>query len=402
MEITDVVVVGAGPAGSSAAYFLAKRGLDVILLEKNELPRDKTCGDGLGPRSIEMLKKMDLDDWLRRKGYYRCDRVRLFSNNGSYFEAKIPSEDTPSPHFIIAPRRDLDHKLVEAVSDAGAKVFTNCRASALVRSDGSVKAVKAVRGGEEFEIACKAVVCADGTHGTFAKQTGLDIVKPHAIAVRAYYDNVKGLDDCINIYIDEHIPEGYAWIFPTSPSSANIGLGVSTPMLKNKNVDLKKLQDWFIKEKDASPIDLSGATITGEVKGAYLRMGYGRHKTVSDGLMLVGDAAGLISPLSGEGIAYALESGELAAAYLKKALDKGDVSANELKPYSDHLNKHFFMDHRLYEALRQMLAKYALMDRMVTRGMKYPELAGKFVSVMMSTAKPASIFKPKMLKYYFL
>jgi len=111
MERVDVVVVGAGPSGSTAAYFLAGNGVNVALLDKSKFPREKTCGDGLGPRSLQMLDKMGLSGWLDKGGYYRCNRVRIFSNNGAYFEAGILDEDTAYPHFVITPRIDLDQKL---------------------------------------------------------------------------------------------------------------------------------------------------------------------------------------------------------------------------------------------------------------------------------------------------
>jgi len=401
MERVDVVVVGAGPSGSTAAYFLAGNGVNVALLDKSKFPREKTCGDGLGPRSLQMLDKMGLSGWLDKGGYYRCNRVRIFSNNGAYFEAGILDEDTAYPHFVITPRIDLDQKLIETAAHAGAKVFTDCRALAPVVSGGAVTGVRVVYNGEEVEIPCKVVICADGTHGTFAQTTGVESTKPHAIAARAYYSNVKGLDDCINVYIDEHIPEGYAWVFPTSTSTANIGLGVSTPVMKQHNIDLKKLMGWFLNEKDAKPVDMSGAVADTEIKGAYLGMGFGRHTTVANGILLAGDSAGLVNPLSGEGIAYAMESGEHAAMATKTALDRGDVSAQALKPYNEHLNKHFFIDHRVCEFLRQSLKRYAMMDRLIAKGQKHPELAAKFVSVMMGTAQPSAMFKPKMLGYYF-
>lgn len=400
MEKADVVVIGAGPAGSAAAYFLAKQGVEVILIDKNNFPREKACGDGLGPRSIQMMEKMGLGGWLIEGDYCRCDRIRLVSNNYNFFEARIPTEDTSYPHFYVVPRKDFDQKLVENASEVGAKVITGCKATARVLSNGSLKGIRAIYDGEEIEISCRALICADGTNGTFVKQTNIKTVAPHGFALRAYYSNVNGLDDCINIYIDERIPEGYAWIFPTSKTEANIGYGVSCLMMKRLNIDSKKLLNWFVNEKNTDPVDLSGAVATTPIKGAYLRMGYGRHNTIGDGVLLAGDSAGLINPLTGEGIAYALESGEQAALAMKTALDKGDVSAKALRPYQDHLSKHFHMDHRFYELTRQVLTKNSLMDRFTSKCAKHPELGAKFISIMMSTAKPSSLLNPRMLRYY--
>ena len=397
MEKVDVVVVGAGPSGSAAAYFLARRGVEVLLIDKSSLPREKTCGDGLGPRSIEVLDKMGLGGWLTQNGSYRCDRVRLFSNNGDYFEAGIPSEDTAQPHYYITSRKDLDFKLAETAETAGVRIAMATKAIEPVRTGDAVAGIVVEDESGKRQIGCRVIVCADGTHGTFAAKTGIDCVKPHAFAVRAYYDGVKNLDDCINIFLDDKIREGYAWIFPTGEQSANIGIGISTRMMKENKIDARRLLGWFMSEKKTHPIDLSGAVATIDVKGAYLRMGYGRHDVVTGGLVLTGDAAGLISPLSGEGIAYALESGEMAADVIKKALDKGDVSAGGLVSYKKALDKAFLIDHRIYEFLRESLARPSLMNRAVRKAKLNPDFAGKFVSVMMSTARPFDVFTPKML-----
>ncbi|MEW5705329.1 MAG: geranylgeranyl reductase family protein [Actinomycetota bacterium] len=398
MDKADVVIVGAGPAGSSAAFFLAQQGIEVVLIDKSHFPREKACGDGLGPRAIQIMNKMGLGNWLASGSYYRCNRVRMVSSMGSRFEAHIPAEDTPYPYFYIVSRRDLDHKLVETASSAGARVYMGHKAVFPVVSNGTVKGVRTSCNGEETEISCKILVCADGTNGSFAKYLGLQSVKPHAFAARAYFSNVKGLDDCINIYIDERIPEGYAWIFPVSETTANIGLGVSCPKMKQLDVDVKRLIRWFVSEKDTSPIDLSDAAAATDIKGAHLRMGYGRYKSVADGVLLVGDSAGLINPLTGEGIAYALESGEQAALVIRHAFSKGDISERALMLYQNHLNKNFYMNHRVYELIRFGLANYTWMDKLIKKGAKHPELAAKFTSIMMSTAKPSSIFMPKMLR----
>lgn len=404
MQKFDVAIVGAGPAGASAAYFLARQGLEVALLDKAKFPRDKTCGDGVGPHAVEMLEKMGLHGWLASGKYHRCDKARLFATDGSYFEAQIPAEDAKYPHFYMVPRLDLDQKVLEAAAGAGAKLFEGHKATELVRDDGRVTGVRAVHDNEALEFAARVVVCADGTSGTFLKCTGIECVKPHAFAIRAYYSNVKGPTDCISVLIDRKIPEGYAWIFPTGNDTANIGLGISRPMLHSRNIDIKALLNWLLKERDTGPVGLRGATPITEIKGAFLRMGYGRHEVISDGVLLVGDAAALISPLSGEGIAYALISGEQAAVAIKSALDKGDTSARGLKHYQDFLARHFFTEHRQGEMIRQSLAfaDYKPMNWLLRKGIKHPELAAKFVSVMLSTARPDSLLKPKMLRYYLM
>jgi geranylgeranyl reductase family protein len=402
MDATDVVVVGAGPAGSAAAYFLAAGGINVTVVDKSKFPRDKTCGDGVGPRAVAMLEKMGLLEWVSSGSYYRCDKVRLFASSGDYFEATIPSEDAEFTNFYITPRHELDLKLIETAVSAGATFLSESKATSIIRSDGFPTAVRIKSSDREKEIQCKVVVCADGTYGTFAKFTEIERSRPQSFAIRAYYSNIKGLDDCINIVIDKQIPEGYAWVFPTSTSTANIGLGINDYVLKKNNLSVREMLKRFIKEGDIGPVDIREAVLESEIKGAYLRMGNGKHPVVADGIILIGDAASLVSPLSGEGIAYALESGELAAQTILGALDKRDVSAASLKHYQRYLNEHYFKEHIICHTLRRSFSfsSYALFDMMVRKGIRHVNLAEKFTSVISSTAHPASILSPRYLRYY--
>jgi geranylgeranyl reductase family protein len=402
MDVTDVVVVGAGPAGSSAAYFLAANGIKVTLIDKSEFPREKTCGDGVGPRAIAMLEKMGLLEWASSDSHYKCNKARLIASNGDYFEAGVPDADAAHPHFLIIPRQKVDQKLVENAVSAGAVFVPKCKAVSIIKSGSLPAEVRVQVNGQEDNLPCTMVVCADGTHGTFVNSTGLNVGKPLGLAARAYYSNVKGLDDCINIMVDKSIPEGYAWVFPTSETTANIGLGVSTPVMKKYNLNIKQMLQQFVDDREVGPVTLANAVAETEIRGAFLRLGMGKHKVIADGVILAGDAASLVSPLSGEGIAFALESGELAALTIIDALKKQDVSMASLNRYQDQLNNNYYNRYRICHVLRKSLSLFnnGPLDAMIKKGIRHANLAEKLTSVMISTAHPKAIFGPRYIRYF--
>jgi geranylgeranyl reductase family protein len=402
MDATDVVVVGAGPAGSSAAYFLAANGIKVTLIDKSEFPREKTCGDGVGPRAISMLEKMGLLEWASSDSHYKCNKARLIASNGDYFEAGVPDADAAHPHFLIIPRRKVDQRLVENAISAGAVFVSKCKAVSIIKSGSLPAGVRVQINGQEDNLPCKMVVCADGTHGTFVNSTGLYMTKPLGLAARAYYSNVKGLDDCISIAIDKSIPEGYVWVFPTSETTANIGIGIIAPVVKKHNLNIKQMLKQFAGSREVGPVSLENAAQETEVRGAFLRMGMGRRKVIADGVILAGDAASLVSPLSGEGIAYALESGELAALTIIDALKKQDVSMVSLNRYQDQLNNNYYNRYRICHVFRRSLSLFnsSPLDAMIQKGIRHANLAEKFTSVIINTAHPKALFSPRYIRYY--
>jgi flavin-dependent dehydrogenase len=202
--------------------------------------------------------------------------------------------------------------------------------------------------------------------------------------------------------IDKNIPEGYTWVFPTSESIANIGIGIITPVMKKHNLNIKQMLKQFVDGREVGPVDLKDAVPETEIRGAFLRMGMGKHKVIADGVILAGDAASLVSPLSGEGIAYALESGELAALTIMEALKKQDVSIASLNRYQDHLNNNYYYRYRACHALRKSLSLFnsSPLDALIKKGIRHANLAEKFTSVVISTAHPKAILSPRYIRYY--
>ncbi|MGI8697948.1 MAG: geranylgeranyl reductase family protein, partial [Mycobacteriales bacterium] len=330
----DVVVVGAGPGGSAAAYHLACTGLDVLLLEKATFPRDKVCGDGLTPRSVKSLVTMGIDTrpeagWIRNRG------LRILGG-GHRLELPWPELADFPDYGLVRPRRDLDELLARQAQKAGARLLERTAVTGPVL-DGSgrvagVTARSAEPGADPSEVSYRAplVIAADGSSSRLGLSLGLRVRtdRPMGVAVRRYYRSPRTNDDFLESWLElwdgppgkGRLLPGYGWIFGVGDGTSNVGIGILNTTEAFGRTDYKELlgrwlgglpPEWGFAEKEA----------TGPTRGGALPMGFNRTPAYVPGLLLVGDAGGAVNPFNGEGIAYAMESGELAAEVVVQALD---------------------------------------------------------------------------------
>ena len=335
----DLVVVGAGPGGAATAYWAAAAGLDVLLLDKASFPRDKVCGDGLTPRAVAELVRIGVairedDGWIRNLG------LRV---HGGGHTIELPWPELSSyPSYGLARRRTgLDQLLVEHARAAGAKVLerTAVTGPLLDERTGRVVGVRARRqGDEEIVLRAPLVVAADGVSSRLA--TGLGRTarpdRPMGVAVRTYFRSPLHDDPWMTSYLElwdgepgaSNLMPGYGWIFALGDGTVNVGLGSVSSTNAATKVDYRDLfatwmantpPEWgFTKENQDGP-----------VRGAALPMGFNRGPLYGNGLMLVGDAAGMVSPFNGEGIAYALAAGRVAAEAAAQGLARGSAAGRE-------------------------------------------------------------------------
>jgi geranylgeranyl reductase family protein len=328
----DVIVVGAGPAGSTTAYHLAQAGLEVLLLEKTTFPREKVCGDGLTPRATKQLIKMGVDldapGWIRNKG------LRIIGG-GVRLELPWPDLASYPDYGLVRTRMDFDQILAERAVAAGAKLRMNTSVTEPILDEtGRITGVIAKTPDGEARFTAPLVVAADGNSTRLSLAMGLRKRddRPMGVAVRRYYTSPRHDDDYLESWLElwdgERLLPGYGWVFGVGDGTSNVGLGLLNTSEAFKNVDYRGLlkgwlsgmpEEWGYVEENA----------TGPVRGAALPMGFNRTPHYTRGLLLVGDAGGMINPFNGEGIAYAMESAEMAAEVIVQALGRPTAAQRE-------------------------------------------------------------------------
>jgi menaquinone-9 beta-reductase len=327
-ESADVIVVGAGPSGSAAAYHLARHGRDVLLLEKSEFPREKVCGDGLTPRAVHHLIRMGVD--TDGPGWHRNRGVRYFSH-GARVEIDW-RENTRFPGYgLTRSRHDFDEILARRAAGAGARLHTSTRVTEpLLDRNGRVRGVTAKVGDEGSPAVFEAplVIAADGVSARLAVALGVDRVpgRPMATAIRRYHRSAAHHDDpYLDIWADLHTGPGgpplpgYGWVFPMGDGRVNVGLGLVHGAPSGQADTRRLLDDWLLRTPPEWGLH-DPESVDGPVRGAALPMGFNRTPHYLRGMLLAGDSGGMVSPWSGEGIAYAMEAGELAAETAATAL----------------------------------------------------------------------------------
>ena len=346
---TDVLVVGAGPAGASAAAWSARLGLSVVLTDAAVFPRDKTCGDGLTPRAIGELARLGLEDWVRGHTVNRGLRA-----NGFGQELLLPWPGGSLPDYGSAvPRTEFDAKIRQTAVDAGAHALDGARAVDVERDGaGRVTAVLFSLGKDRqpHRIECTRLVVADGVRSPLGRVLGRtwhrDTV--YGVAGRSYVKSGRSDDPWISSHLelrgeDDEILPGYGWIFPLGDGEVNLGVGALATAKRPANLQIRPLMEHYARAR-RTEWDLSS-----ELRlptSALLPMGGAVSGVAGPNWILVGDAAACVNPLNGEGIDYGLETGRLGAELLAGG---PDVALDTVWPalLTDHYGEAFSIARRL-------------------------------------------------------
>lgn len=363
---TDVLVVGAGPAGAAAGYHLARHGIDVTLVDRATFPREKVCGDGLTPRAVAALDRLGVD-----VADPRFERVRGLRVYARHAMIELPWPELRSfPDFgLVMTREDFDHLLVQRAGKAGARVLEGTEAVEPLVTDGWVRGAAVRPSGEReapgAEIRARFTIAADGASSRFAAPLGVrrDTSRPLGIAARRYYRSSyhpgPWFESWLDLWEGDLLLPGYGWLFPVPEGRVNVGAGLLNTFRGFRDVSAQRLFDafaamlpphWEIDEDHAD----------GPVRSGPLPMGLNRTPLAWPGLLLVGDAAGAVNPCNGEGIAYAIETGELAAELVHEALVKDRPGVAMLYP----------------QVLRERYAPYFAIGRGFARLIGRPEVMG--------------------------
>lgn len=359
MTAPHVLIIGAGPAGSAAAYLLARAGIRATLLERSTFPRDKVCGDGLTPRSLWMLERLGLKELPVQRGA-AIDRVYLASPGGHELITALPGHIFGG-HAGVVAREVLDEALVRHATTAGATLREGTAVEKVEVADAGVRVQ--LRGGEVVEGDC--VLGCDGAPSVVRKALGApDFPDEHsAFAMRVYYEGLTlSHPDAYAIFWEQELLPAYGWIFPLPGGRANVGVGMRTDQMRARDEKLPTLLDRFC-EMPRAKKELAGGRRVGRAKGHSLPMGAYVSPIAFSRALLLGDAAGFINPLTGEGIEFALESGEIAAEVVQAACTAGDFSLAALKAYETRARARFQPVFDLNKKMQRFFEAPKLVDR---------------------------------------
>ncbi len=321
---TEVLVVGAGPAGSAAATWAARAGRDVLLLDAATFPRDKTCGDGLTPRAVAELDHLGLGDWVRERTVNRGLRLTGW---GRELELPWPGGALPAVGSAV-PRTELDDRLRLTAVDAGARMVQGAKAVGVERDGDRVRAVTVKTASGTHTVTCEKLIVADGVRSTLGKQLGRQWHRgtAYGVAARAYATSGRSADPWITSHLELRddtgaLQPGYGWVFPLATGEVNIGVGTLATAKRPAPGALRPLLDLYVAQRRAE-WRLDGDVHS--VASALLPMGGAVSNVAGRNWALIGDAAACVNPLNGEGIDYGLEGGRLVARLLADA-DLTDV-----------------------------------------------------------------------------
>ncbi len=390
----DVAVVGAGPGGSAAASLLARAGLRVALLDKAHFPRDKTCGDALSPRAIHVLQQLGLRSQVEGLGYH-IEGVTFVAPQGRQVRAPLSPHPRYAAHALVLRRIKLDDLLRRHAIEEGAEFLGGARVQQVETLKGGVQ-VSFSRNGRQERLQARVAVIAVGASLPLLQKMGLLPRRViYSYAARAYYEGVRRLDRDIQIRFDGVPLPGYGWIFPLAPGTANVGAGFyrrsrHTPLTASGALAA------FLQHPPVAAM-FTAAHRQGAVKGFPLRTDFHRSPVRGKRTLLVGEAAGMVNPFTGEGVDYALESGSLAAECLQACFATGDFSERALGAYERRLRGRFQRFFVLTHGLRQIYMNPWLLDPLVLACQRWPETTRLLVDVMLAYRDPAQALRPSVI-----
>ena len=332
----DAIIVGAGPAGSSAAIYCNKLGLNTLLLDKSIFPRDKICGDALSGKSVKILEELDLLQDLDKLDGAIVNRIIFGNPNHSECELHLNKSLNKRhiSHGFVIPRKIFDNYLFKKASDVS-NVVSGFNVKDLIYNKSQVVGVKGKSiNGEQKKYFGNIVLGADGPYSIVSRKSGLynSDMNYTAVGLRCYYENVEDLTDQIELhYVNETIP-GYFWIFPAGNKKANIGVGLLKSRAKKKKYNLQQIMKQVINSKNFKH-RFKNSNALEKPKGWNLPFGNTKRGNHGNGFLLLGDAAGLVDPFTGEGIGNAMESGKIAADIVLKAKKINNFSNQILSEY---------------------------------------------------------------------
>ncbi|QQR87914.1 MAG: geranylgeranyl reductase family protein [Flavobacteriales bacterium] len=386
----QVLIVGGGPGGCTTALQLAKHGVDALLIDKARFPRDKVCGDALSGKVMRTFERVapQVATSLRMDARQQPSwGVTFVAPTGKALRVPFTRNtgEGLAPGGIL-PRLDFDALLLAAVKrDGRAQVMEGAEAKHFGRTaNGWLVEIRGTEGATRT-IECKLIIDASGANSHFARHVAGLPMQPrhHCAGVRAYFSGVSDLDAhgfIELIFLKELLP-GYLWIFPLPDGRANVGLGLRSDVVRKRRVDLKSLMKQLISQHPQLKHRFANARMESGIQGMGLPLASKRHPISGDGYMLVGDAAHLIDPFTGEGISHAMISGVHAADVAHEMLARGILTANQAKQYDQRVWKRLGKELAISTRLQQLASVPWLFNLVVNKAAKNPALADTISSM---------------------
>lgn len=382
MSTPAVLVIGGGPAGSSAALWLARAGHQVTLVEKHEYPRDKTCGDGLTPRAILQLEEMGFDFDVPE--FHRVTGLRSYAGDDLMMEMSWPRHSRFPDWGGVIRRRDLDTQVASLAEKEGALIREKTTATPVIE-DGRLVSVALKNGGDTEVVTPRLTIVADGSLNRFGRDLGTARRKdyPMGMAARGYFASPRSEDPFLESQLDLRDSSGatmpgYGWVFPLGDGTVNVGVGLLSTFKRWKQVNTSHMLEDYVSTAPGY-WGLGEESRLSRPMGGKLTMSFSKAPLVGDNWITVGDAAGAINPWNGEGIAYAYETGRIAAELVGEAF-AGDGEA--LERYTPRLQDEYGLYYRTARIFVKLIGHPSVMRTLAHTGMRNRTLMEWTLKVM--------------------
>ena len=388
MAAPQILVVGSGPSGASAGYWLARRGFEVVVVEKKTYPREKTCGDGLTPRAVKQLLDMGFD--FERDDLHKVHGLRSYAGDLK-IELAWPQHTIYPSWGATLRRADLDMQVAMLAEKQGAIVRQGTEATPVVES-GELVAVDLSSVGEVERVTPDIVVIADGSLSRFGRRLGSARRKdyPYGLGVRGYFASPNSTDDFIESQLnildrEGRAMPGYGWVFPLGDGSVNVGAGLVSTFRGWKEVNTSRILDAYVASLPDHWEVTEASALTRPV-GGKLPMSFSVGPKVGRNWLAIGDASGAVNPFNGEGIDYAYETGRIAAGVIEEALGSRDGS--RLWRYQQTLDDEYGDYHRVARLLLIAIGNPNVMRALTRVGLRSRPLMEWVLKVMANLLEP--------------
>ena len=386
----DVIIVGAGPAGSTAALYAHRLGLNCILLDKAVFPRDKICGDALSGKSVRLMRELNLLEGVEKLEGSEINRITFGSPSHSQFDVHLKgnkNNDYITKGYVV-PRKIFDNFLFKK-ADELTETRQGFTVNDIIYQNDNISGVKGINiEGKEEILNAPIIMGCDGANSIIARKLGLYEMDMEntAVAIRCYYEGVEGLSNQIELHYVSEVKPGYFWLFPAGDGKANIGIGLSKNDAKKEDRTLRQIMDEIV-QSDYFRSRFGNARPLEKPVGWNLPLGRIQRKNHGNGFMLLGDAAGLVDPFTGEGIGNAMVAAKHAMQVASKAKNHKDYSERSFSEYDQLLWDDIGGELRTSTKLQSLARSSFLLNFVINRAARNEEVQS-IISGMLSHEIP--------------